>query len=146
METITSKISRYKLRMENEEGRQKGMCISQEYAVPSGYHPEADGLYRDDNAKGVLDYLLTRVRYRPDDPTFSLSDAVEFGLPHKSRYQVKDGDDVCNLYEGTKGYFMDEEAGRYVAFDNSDNECFVEEFDSPSAAENWLQGNTDHKE
>lgn len=56
------------------------------------YAPDEDGIFRAEAARGVLSYLLRDVRYRPDDPYYSLLEAVEFGLPQKPRYQLQDGD------------------------------------------------------
>ncbi|KAA3994690.1 hypothetical protein K0F82_12670 [Bacteroides ovatus] len=104
------------------------------------YAPDEDGIFRAEAARGVLSYLLRDVRYRPDDPYYSLLEAVEFGLPQKPRYQLQDGDCAINEYPETKGCFFDDKSGKYVAFDNSSNECFVEEFDTESEAVGWLKG------
>lgn len=104
------------------------------------YSPSEDGIFRGEEAKGVLSYLLEDVRYRPDDPYYSLIEAVEFGLPQKPRYQLRDGDYAINEYPETKGYFFDEKSGKWVAFDNSSNDCFVEEFNSEGEAIGWLKG------
>lgn len=104
------------------------------------YSPDEDGIFRAEAARGVLSYLLRAVRYRPDDPYCSLIEAVEFGLPQKPRYQLRDGDYAINEYPETKGYFFDDKSGKHVAFDNSSNECFVEEFDTESEAIGWLKG------
>lgn len=104
------------------------------------YSPDEDGVFRGDAAKGVLAYLLKDVRYRPDDPYYSMIEAVEFGLPKKPRYQLKDGDYAINEYSETKGYFFDEKSCRWIAFDNSSNDCFVEEFKTELESIGWLKG------
>ncbi|WP_236092977.1 hypothetical protein [Bacteroides thetaiotaomicron] len=104
------------------------------------YAPDEDGIFREAAAQGVLSYLLKDVRYRPDNPYYSMIDAVEFGLPKKPRYQLQDGDYAINEYPETKGYFFDSKAGKWVAFDNSTNDCFVEEFDKESEAIKWVKG------
>lgn len=104
------------------------------------YCPDEDGVFREDAAKGVLAYLLKDVRYKPDDPYYSMIEAVEFGLPKKPRYQLQDGDYAINEYSETKGYFFDNKSGKWVAFDNSSNSCFVEDFETESRALGWLKG------
>jgi len=99
-----------------------------------------DGIYRGENAAGVFTYLNTDVRYRPDDPYFSLNDAIEFGLPRKPRYQIVEGDVACNEFAGTKGYYFNKLSSKWIAFDNSSNECFVEEFKTENSAYDWLNG------
>lgn len=37
-------------------------------------------------------------------------------------------------------YGYDEESGIYIGIDNSNGECWVEEFDSENACINWLKG------
>lgn len=104
------------------------------------YSPDEDGIFREKAAQGVLSYLLTDVRYKPDDPYYSMIEAVEFGLPKKPRYQLQDGDYAINEYSGTIGYYFDNKSGKWVAFDNSSNDCFVEDFDTESKAIAWLKG------
>lgn len=104
------------------------------------YSTDADGIFREESAKGVLSYLLKDVRYKPDDPYYSMIEAVEFGLPKKPRYQLRDGDYAINEYPETKGYFFDNKSNKWVAFDNSSNSCFVEDFDTESEAIGWLKG------
>lgn len=104
------------------------------------YIPGEDKLFRGEDAKGVLSYLLKSVRYKPDAPYYSMVEAVEFGLPRKPRYQLVDGDYAINEYAGTKGYFFDNESGMWVAFDDSSNECFVEDFQNEDQAVSWLNG------
>lgn len=116
------------------------MKISQDGDGLLKFSPCEDGIFRGADAKGVLSYLLKDVRFRPDAPYYSLLEAVEFGLPRKPRYQIQDGDYTINEYPGTKGYFYDEKYDRWVAFDNSTNDCFVEEFDTESDAIDWLKG------
>lgn len=72
------------------------------------YSPDSDGIYRGKSAEGVLSCLL------------------------------KSGNYATGKYAGTKGYFFDRKAEKWVAFDNSANECFVEEFNSETEAEEWL--------
>lgn len=45
-------------------------------------------------------------------------------------------DGTYNLFLGIKGWFKDGET--YVAFDNTDGECWIEEFGSQMSAERWL--------
>lgn len=104
------------------------------------YSPNEDGIFRGEDAKAVLAYLLKDVRYRPDDPYYSLIEAVEFGLPRKPRYQLRDGDYAINEYPEAKGYFFDEKSNRWVAFDNSTGDCFVEDFNAKPKAIGWLKG------
>lgn len=104
------------------------------------HSPDEDGIFRDESAQWVLSYLLKDVRYRPDDPYYSMIEAVEFGLPKKPRYQLQDGDYAINEYPGTKGYFFDDKSGKWVAFDNSSNNCFVEDFNTELEAIGWLKG------
>lgn len=104
------------------------------------YSPSEDGIFRGEEAKCVLSYLLKDVRYRPDDPYYSLIEAVEFGLSKKPRYQIMDGDYAINEYPEIKGCFFDEKSGKWMAFDNSTNDCFVEEFNSEAEAIGWLKG------
>lgn len=118
----------------------KEMKQSQDYDDILKYSPGKDGIFRGEAAKGVLSYLLKDVSYRPDDPYYSLLEAVESGLPQKTRYQLQDGDYAVNEYPKTKGYYFDDKAGKYVAFDNSSNECFVKVFDNDLEAIGWLKG------
>ena len=74
----------------------------------SKYSPDKDGIYRGKNAEGVLSCLL------------------------------KNGDYSIYGYGGTKGCFFDREAEKWVAFDNSTNDCWVEEFNSEAEAAEWL--------
>lgn len=104
------------------------------------YSANKDGIFRGEDAKGVLAYLLKDVRYKPDEPYYSMIEAVEFGLPKKPRYQLRDGDYAINEYPDSKGYFFDEKCSRWVAFDNSSNDCFVENFKNESEAIRWLEG------
>lgn len=104
------------------------------------YSPNEDGIFRGEDAKGVLAYLLKDVRYRPDDPYYSLIEAVEFGLPKKPRYQLRDGDYAINEYPEAKGYFFDGKSNQWVAFDNSTYDCFVEDCNTESEAIGWLKG------
>lgn len=53
------------------------------------YAPDEDGIFRAEAARGVLSYLLRDVRYRPDDPYYSLLEAVEFGLPQSHAINYK---------------------------------------------------------
>lgn len=103
------------------------------------YSSNEDGIFRGEDAKGVLAYLLKDVRYRPDDPYYSLIEAVEFGLPKKPRYQLRDGDYATNEYPGAKGYFFEEKSHRWVAFDNSTYDCFVEDCNTEEEAIGWLK-------
>lgn len=114
------------------------MKVSQDDGVLK-YSPDEDGIFREENAKGVLSYLLKDVRYRPDDPYYSMIEAVEFGLPKKPRYQLRDGDYAINEYPGAKGYFFDEKSHRWVAFDNSSYDCFVEDCNTEAEAIGWLK-------
>ena len=107
------------------------------------FSPDKDRIFRGDQAEGVLKYLLTDVRYKPDDPYFSFRDAVDFGMPKKPRYQLVDGDYAINEYPNTKGYYLDEKVNKWIAFDNSSNDCFVEEFESEAVAFDWICGNFD---
>lgn len=104
------------------------------------YSPNEDGIFKGEDAKGVLAYLLKDVRYKPDDPFYSLIEAVEFGLPRKPRYQLRDGDYAINEYPEAKGYFFDEKSSQWVAFDNSTDDCFVEDFNTKPEAIGWLKG------
>lgn len=113
---------------------------SQDFMGILKYSPDEDKIFRGEDAKGVLDYLLKDVRYKPDDPYYSMIEAIEFGLPKKPRYQIQDGDYAINEYPESKGYFFDNKSGKWIAFDNSSNECFVEEFMDEGRAISWLKG------
>ncbi|MDR1202684.1 MAG: hypothetical protein LBL58_13810, partial [Tannerellaceae bacterium] len=63
--------------LENKRWVDKCLLTSQD-VVGTGYSPDSDGFYKNEDAKGVLSYLLTGVRYKPDDPNFSMRNAVEF--------------------------------------------------------------------
>ena len=115
------------------------MKVSQDDGILK-YSPDEDRIFRGEAAKGVLSYLLKDVRYKPNDPYYSMIEAVEFGLPKKPRYQIQDGDYAINEYPESKGYFFDNKYGKWVAFDNSSNECFVEEFLDEDQAMSWLKG------
>jgi hypothetical protein len=118
----------------------QSVLISQDI-VGLKYSPDTDGFFRNEEAKGVLGYLLTDVRYKPDDPDFSMLDAIEFGFPTKPRYLLRDGDHAINEYPKTKGYYPDKD--RWVAFDNTTGNCWVEEFESEELALSWLNGELD---
>jgi hypothetical protein len=105
------------------------------------FSPDTDGFFKNDDAEGVLEYLLTEVRYKPDDPNFSMRDAVEFGFPTKPRFMLRDGDYAINDYSKTMGYYLDK--NKWVAFDNSTGDCWVEEFESEELALSWLKGELD---
>lgn len=113
---------------------------SQDFMGILKYSPDEDKIFRGEDAKGVLAYLLKDVRYKPDDPYYSMIEAIEFGLPRKPRYQIQDGDYVINEYPESQGYFFDNKSGKWIAFDNSSNECFVEEFMDEGRAISWLKG------
>ena len=107
------------------------------------YSSGEDKIFRDKDAKGVLSYLLKSVRYKSDDPYYSMVEAVEFGLPRKARYQLVDGDYAINEYAGSKGYYFDNKSGMWVAFDDSSNQCFVEDFQDENQALSWLNGDVE---
>lgn len=89
----------------------KNMEQSQDHDGMQKYSPNKDKIFRKEAAKGVLSYLIRN-----------------------------DGNYTANEYSKTKGYYFDDKSGKYVAFDNSTNECFVEEFNTESRAIGWLNG------
>lgn len=53
-------------------------------------------------------------------------------------------DERYPLHSGTKGFFQD--GGKYVAFDNSSKDCWVEEFYTKESAVGWCSGAMDTEE
>lgn len=49
----------------------------------------------------------------------------------------KDGDQAYNTHVGSTGYYKNE-LGGFTAFDNTDGNCWTEDFRSVKAAINWI--------
>ena len=49
--------------------------------------------------------------------------------------------DVCYpLHIGATGYYQDSKTNRWVAFDNTTGDCWIEEFDTSRKASMWCDG------
>lgn len=107
------------------------------------FTPNERGIFSGEHAKKVFNYLMDEVSYRPDEPFYSLLDAIEFGFPKKPRYQLRDGDYAINEYKHSKGFFYDDESMKWIAFDDSSGECFTEEFETDELAKKWLNNDFD---
>lgn len=107
---------------------------------------EKISFFTGDDARKALRYLLQEVRYYPDSNTYidesgqsCIKDTayfLEFGYPHKPRYLLGDGDHATNELGLCCGYYR--QGDKWIAFDNSTGDCWVEEIDTESECKTYL--------
>lgn len=104
--------------------------------------------YTGEEACKALRYLLTEVRYKPDEVSYKDEDGmscpidlmylIERGGPKKPRFQLRDGDYAVNEHGYCCGHYQEGEI--WIAFDNSTGDCWVEEFHTEQECIDYLKG------
>lgn len=109
---------------------------------------EITPFYTGEEARKALRYLLTDVSYKPDENSYKDEDGIscpidlvyfiERGFPKKPRFQLRDGDYAINELGYCCGHYQ--EGDKWIAFDNSTGDCWVEEFHTEQECIDYLKG------